>query len=206
MTTDTPNTDTPTTDPLTILVLYGSVRTARRGIGLARLLVRAVEARGHRALLADAAEIPLPLLDRMYKEFAPGEAPEPMERLAGMIRASDAVVVVSGEYNHGIPPALKNMLDHYLEEWFFKPAGIACYSAGRYGGVRAAMQLRMTLAELGMPTISSLLPVPQVQDAVSLEGEDRTPFLAKAMAKFLGDLEFWALAARARKREAGTPY
>ncbi|GGK26150.1 NADPH-dependent FMN reductase [Salinarimonas ramus] len=193
-------------DPLQILVLYGSVRTQRRGIGLARLLVRAIEARGHGARLADAAEIPLPLLDRMYKEYAPGEAPEPMERLAGMIRSADAVVVVSGEYNHGIPPALKNMLDHYLEEWFFKPAGIACYSAGRYGGVRAAMQLRMTLAELGMPTISTLLPVPQVQDAVTPEGEDRTPFLAKAMDKFLADLAFWAEAARARKSEAGTPY
>jgi len=193
-------------DPLTVLVVYGSVRSARKGIGLARLLVRRIEAAGHKALLADPREIELPLLDRMYKEYPTGEAPEPMERLAGMIRAADGVVVVSGEYNHGIPPALKNMLDHYLEEWFFKPAGIACYSAGRYGGVRAAMQLRMTLAELGMPTISTLLPVPQIGSAVTPEGEDQTPFLGAAMEKFLGDLGWWAEAARARKRAVGTPY
>lgn len=193
-------------DPLTLLVVYGSVRSARKGIGLARLLVKRIEAAGHVALLADAKEIELPLLDRMYKEYPKGEAPEPMERLAGMIRAADGVVVVSGEYNHGIPPALKNMLDHYLQEWFFKPAGIACYSAGRYGGVRAAMQLRMTLAELGMPTISTLLPVPQIGSSVTPDGEDQTPFLAAAMEKFLGDLTWWAEAARARKRAVGTPY
>lgn len=195
-----------TSDPLTILVVYGSVRSERQGIGLARFIERRIGEAGHRALLADPLEIPLPLLDRMYKQYPKGEAPAPMERMAGMIRQADGVCVVSGEYNHGIPPALKNLLDHYLEEWFFKPAGIACYSAGRYGGVRAAMQLRMTLAELGMPTISSLLPVPQVGSAVTPDGEDKSDFLGKASAKFLGELFWWAEAARAQKRAVGTPY
>ena len=48
--------------PLTGLVVFGPVRAWRAGLGLARPLVRAVEARGHRAPLADPAEIPLPLL------------------------------------------------------------------------------------------------------------------------------------------------
>lgn len=194
------------TAPLDLLVVFGSVRAERQGIGLARFLMKAIEARGHRATLADPLEIPLPLLDRMYKQYPKGEAPEPMERLAGMIRAADGVVIVSAEYNHGIPAALKNLLDHYLEEWYFKPAGIACYSAGRYGGVRAAMQLRMTLAELGMPTIPTLLPVPQVGSAVTAEGEDISAFLGKATEKFLADLTWWADAARAKKAQAGTPY
>ena len=98
--------------------------------------------------LVDAKECELPLLDRMYKEYPKGEAPEVLERLAALYRAADAFVVVSGEYNHGIPPALKNLLDHFLEEYFFRPSAIVCYSAGAFGGVRAAMQLRMTLAEL----------------------------------------------------------
>ena len=55
--------------------------------------------------------------------------------------------IVSGEYNHGIPPGLKNLLDHFLEEYFFRPSAIVCYSAGQFGGVRAAMQLR---AECGL--------------------------------------------------------
>ena len=96
----------------------------------------------------------------MYKEYAAGEAPEALERLAGRIKAADAFIIVSGEYNHSIPPALSNLLDHFLEEYFWRPSAIVCYSAGAFGGVRAAMQLRAMLCELGTPSIPSLLPVP----------------------------------------------
>jgi NAD(P)H-dependent FMN reductase len=191
---------------LRVLVVYGSVRSDRKGIGLARFLVRQIEERGCHADLADPKEIQLPLLDRMYKEYAGGTAPKPMERMAAMIRSADAVLIVSGEYNHGIPPALKNLLDHFLEEWFFRPAGIACYSAGRFGGVRAAMQLRMTLAELGMPSVSTLFPVPNISEAVSLEGEPKQERLPGAAKRFLDDLLWWAAAAKAQKQSAGTPY
>ena len=102
------------------------------------------------------------------KGTAPGAAASGSPTL---YRAVDGFVIVSGEYNHGIPPALKNLLDHFLEEYFFRPSAIVCYSAGSFGGVRAAMQLRMTLAELGMPSIPSLFPVPKVQDAFDDDGQ-----------------------------------
>src|SRR5216683_1400388 len=60
---------------------------------------------------------------------------------------------------------------HFPEEYFFRPSAIVCYSAGQFGGVRAAMHLRATLAELGMPSIASLLPVPRVQDAFTPSGD-----------------------------------
>jgi NAD(P)H-dependent FMN reductase len=128
-----------------------------------------------------------------------------MERLAGLIRPADAVCVVSAEYNHGVPPALKNMLDHFLEEWFHKPAGVCCYSTGRFGGVRAAMQLRMILPELGMPTISSLLPVPHVARAVPLDGEPES-WVIPAADRFLRELMWWAAAARDRRATEGSPF
>lgn len=103
------------------------------GIGPARLLARALEGRGHRALLADPLETRLPLLDRMCEEHPPGTGPEPMERPAGMIRQADAVAVVSAEHNHGIPPAPRNLLDHFPEEWFGLPRGICTCSPGRFG-------------------------------------------------------------------------
>ncbi len=194
------------TAPLAILVLFGSVRRDRQGIGLARLVVDRAQALGCEAELADPVEIELPLLDRMYKEHAPGTAPEPMARLAAMIARADAVCVVSAEYNHGIPPALKNLLDHFLEEWFHKPSGICCYSAGRFGGVRAAMQLRMTLPELGMPTISSLLPVPRVGRAVPVDGRPPEDWVAPAVDRFLRELAWWAEAARDRRAAVGAPF
>ena len=191
--------------PLQFAILYGSVREARQGIKAARFVEDQLRRRGHATYLVDAKECRLPLLDRMYKEYPKGEAPEVLERLAALYRAVDGFVVVSGEYNHGIPPALKNLLDHFLEEYFFRPSAIVCYSGGQFGGVRAAMQLRMTLAELGMASIPSLFPVPKVQDAFDDAGQARDPAHERRAGRFLDELEWHARALRAARAE-GTPY
>jgi len=191
--------------PLDLLVIYGSVRQDRQGIKAARFIRGECESRGHRATLIDPREYQLPLLDRMYKEYAPGQAPEPLQGLADRIKAADAFLVVSGEYNHSIPPALSNLLDHFLEEYFWRPSAIVCYSAGAFGGVRAAMQLRAMLAELGTPSIPSLLPVPRVQDAFDDDGHPRDEAWKKRAARFLGELEWYANALKAA-RASGVPY
>jgi NAD(P)H-dependent FMN reductase len=191
--------------PLQIAILYGSVREARQGIKAARFVDDQLCRRGHATFLIDAKECRLPLLDRMYKEYPKGEAPEVLEKLAAIFRAVDAFVVVSGEYNHGVPPALKNLLDHFLEEYFWRPSAIVCYSGGPFGGVRAAMQLRMTLAELGMASIPSLFPVPKVQDAFDEEGRPQDPAWERRVQRFLDELEWHARALQA-ERAKGTPY
>ncbi len=190
---------------LSIPVLYGSVRETRQGIKAARFIDAQLQRRGHRTTLVDAAELRLPLLDRMYKEYEKGKAPDVLERLARLYRAADAFVIVSGEYNHGIPPALKNMLDHFLEEYFFRPSAIVSYSAGAFGGVRAAMQLRMTLAELGMPSIPSLFPVPHVQDAFDVSGRANDPVFEQRVGRFIAELEWYAEALK-QARQRGVPY
>ncbi|CAO4166908.1 NADPH-dependent FMN reductase [Methylorubrum populi] len=192
--------------PLTIPVILGTVRSERQGIRAARFLVSRLEARGHVAPLVDPAELQLPLIDRMYKEYPKGEAPEPLERLASLFRGADAFVVVSAEYNHSIPPALSNTLDHFLEEYFWRPSAICCYSAGQYGGVRAAMQLRAMLAELGTPSISSLLPIPRIHKALKEAGEPAEDWLGRAAQKFLDELIWYAEALKAKRAEGGTPY
>ena len=190
---------------LRFAVLYGSVRTERQGIKAARFIMDQLGRRGHEATLIDPLEIRLPLLDRMYKEYPKGEAPAELERLAQLYRAADGFVIVSGEYNHGIPPALKNLLDHFLEEYFFRPSAIVCYSGGSFGGVRAAMQLRMTLAELGTVTIPSLFPIPKVQSAFDESGRALDPAYDQRVVRFLDELEWFARALR-EARAAGTPY
>jgi NAD(P)H-dependent FMN reductase len=190
---------------LDVLVFYGSVRAARQGIKAARFVVNQCRARGHSTFLVDPLDERLPLLDRMYKEYAPGLAPEGLERLASRIKASDTIIVVSGEYNHSIPPALSNVLDYFLEEYFWKPSGIVCYSGGAFGGVRAAMQLRSMLGELGMPSIPSILPVPKVHDAFEDDGTPRDPSIVSRAARFLGELEWYAGALK-EARKGGVPY
>jgi len=186
---------------LQIAILYGSVREACAGIRVVRFLEAALRRRGHTVQVVDAVEQRLPLLDRMYKEYPHGSAPPVLEALAELYRKVDAFAIVSGEYNHGIPPGLKNLLDHFLEEYFFRPSAIICYSAGQFGGVRAAMQLRMTLAELGMSSIPSILPVPRVQEAFSAAGEPTDPTFEKRCERFFAEFEWYARALRAGRAE-----
>lgn len=186
-------------------VLYGSVRSKRQGIKYARFLQAQLVARGHEVSFIDPLHYVLPLLDLMYKEYPEGTAPAPLPELAAIIRSADGFLIVSGEYNNGIPPALKNLLDHFLEEWFWRPSAIACYSAGPYGGVRAAMQLRMTLAELGMPSIPSLQPMPRVQDQFEDDGTPRDPAHVRRVSRFLAEFEWYASALK-QARQAGVPY
>jgi len=190
---------------LHFVILYGSVRETRQGIKAARFIVDQLGRRAHATTLVDPRERRLPLLDRMYKEYKKGEAPPVLEKLAETYRAADGFVLVSGEYNHGIPPALKNLLDHFLEEYFFRPSAIVCYSAGAFGGVRAPMQLRMTLGELGMPSIPSIFPIPHVQDAFDDCGRAKQPVFEQRVTRFLTELEWYAEALR-RARQLGTPY
>lgn len=191
--------------PFQITILYGSVREQRAGVRIVRYLDAALRRRGHITAIVDAAEKRLPLLDRMYKEYTAGTAPAVLEELAQLYRRCDAFAIVAGEYNHGIQPGLKNLLDHFLEEYFFRPSAIVCYSAGPFGGVRAAMQLRMTLAELGMPSIPSLLPVPRVTQAFTPEGEPTDPRFDQRAERFFREFEWYAEALR-RARAEGIPY
>ncbi len=192
-------------DRLKVAVLLGSVRRDRMGSRASQLVIRELERRGHEVHLVDPIELQLPLLDRMYKEHSKGEAPEQLERLADLYRSVDGFMIVSGEYNHGIPPALKNLLDHFLEEYFWRPSGIVCYSAGGFGGVRAAMQLRVTLAELGMSSIPSLLPIPRIEQSIDENGVALEPRVASSASRFLDEF-LWYANALAEARSAGTPY
>jgi len=190
---------------LKTIILYGSVRAERQGIRAARFFERQLADRGHEVELVDPVERELPMLDRMYKEYDDGQAPEPMEELAALYREADAFVVVSGEYNHGIPPALKNLIDHFMSEYFWRPAGIVTYSAGSFGGVRAGVQLRSVLAEVGMVTIPSQFPVPRITDAFEEDGSPKDEAWPRRVGKFLDELE-WYARALARAREDGVPY
>ena len=152
-----------------ILAFYGSYRSDRLGIRLADYIVAGLNQRGEAAELVDAKAVGLPMLDRMYKEYPRGEAPPAMEALADKIRAADAFVFVAGEYNWSIQPGLKNLTDHFLEEWFWRPAAIATYSGGRLAGARSNSAWHAILSEMGMVAISSTLTVGSIAQALSPE-------------------------------------
>ncbi|RKD56673.1 NADPH-dependent FMN reductase [Rhizobium sp. WW_1] len=192
-----------------ILVLYGSYRSDRVGIRLANYLVASLRQRGDNAELIDAKDVGLPMLDRMYKEYSKGSAPSEMERLAAKIRGADAFVFVTGEYNWGMQPGLKNMTDHYLEEWFWRPAAIASYSGGRLSGAHAATAWHGTLSEMGMIVISSTLAVANI--SATLDADNKPigsggDALARAFPRFADDLAWWTEAAKQQRARKAPPY
>jgi NAD(P)H-dependent FMN reductase len=192
-----------------LLVLYGSYRSDRMGIRLAQFVVEGLRSRGDDVELIDAKAVGLPMLDRMYKEHPKGQAPAALEQLAGKIRDADGFVFITGEYNWGIQPGLKNLTDHFLEEWFWRPAAIASYSAGRFAGARAATAWHGTLSEMGMVVISSTISAGPISQSLSADGKptgDGGKALERAFPRFADDLAWWVEAAKAQRARKKPPY
>ena len=192
-----------------ILVFYGSYRSDRKGVRLANFLVRRLRERGDLAELIDAKAVGLPMLDRMYKEYPAGTAPAALETLAEKIRTADAFVFVTGEYNWGVQPGLKNLTDHFLEEWFWRPAAIASYSFGRLAGARASYAWHNTLNEMGMVVISSTLTVGSILETLDEAGEPQGgggTALTHAFDRFADDLRWWTEAAKDQRARKAPPY
>ena len=93
----------------------------------------------------------------MYKEMNP-----PPEKLQKIIKDAERYIPITPEYNHSISSALKNTLDYFLEEYFFKPSAIISYSVDPFGGVVAGNHLRQILAEMEASVIPSQLPISKV--------------------------------------------
>jgi NAD(P)H-dependent FMN reductase len=192
-----------------ILVFYGSYRSDRQGIRLANYAVKALSTRGNTVELIDAKALDLPMLDRMYKEYAAGSAPAPLQALAEKILGADAFVFIVGEYNWGPQPGLKNLTDHFLEEWFWRPAGILSYSAGKVGGARSNVAWHGILSEMGMVVISSTITVGPIGAALNESaepiGEDGAR-LERAFPLFADDLAWWTEAAKQQRIRRKPPY
>lgn len=192
-----------------ILVFYGSYRSDRMGIRLADFIVAGLRSRGDDVELIDAKSVGLPMLDRMYKEYPKGAAPAELDRLAKQIRDADGFVFVTGEYNWGVQPGLKNLTDHFLEEWFWRPAAIASYSAGRFSGARAALAWHGTLSEMGMVVTSTTLAVGPIAQTLSESGEpvgEGGKALVRSFPRFADDLTWWLEAAKAQRKIKDPPY
>jgi NAD(P)H-dependent FMN reductase len=196
---------------MVVAVLQGSVRTERMGARAAKWVVAQLKKRGHEAIIVDAAALDLPLLDKMWKEIKGDTSADTatlrvkLAQIAELYARADGYVIVSGEYNHSVPPALTNLIDYFLEEYAFRPSAIVCYSAGAYGGVRAAMQLRALLPEVGLPTIPSLQPIPSIGSSLSAAGVALSQDLAEKSGKFFDEFD-WYMKAMKAEREKGVPY
>ncbi len=183
-----------------VAVLQGSTRSERMGDRAAKWVMAQLKARGHEAHLVDAATLELPLLDKMWKQLKISEAPEDQELkaklapLAELYERADGFAIVCAEYNHSVTSGLSNLIDYFLEEYFYRPSAIIGYSTTPFGGMRAAMQLRALLPEVGMGSIPTIQPIPAVDKALSAEGVALTQELVEGSAKFFDEFDWYMMA------------
>lgn len=134
--------------PLKVAVLVGSLRANSLNRKVAELLVRT----GPKVLGLEVVEIgDLPLYNEDLEENAPREWQEFRER----IKASDAILFVTPEYNRSVPAALKNAVDvgsrpYGANVWNGKPAGVITVSPGAIGGFGANHHLRQMFVFLNV--------------------------------------------------------
>jgi NAD(P)H-dependent FMN reductase len=183
--------------------VYGSVRDGRLGIRLVKYLDRKLQHRGHHVVTVDPQVFELPILERRLTDYEVGAAPSAVEQVGDIFWSADAFLFVTGEYNYSVPPALVNIIDHYLEAYHHKIAAVASYSYGPFGGVRALEQLRSLLAGCGLVTAPKTLPVPTVQDIFNEEGHTENARLDSWVDGFLADFEWYAGALAAARSSSG---
>ena len=118
-----------------IAIIVEYVGQNRQGIKVARWMEEKLKERGHIVYFIDPVELNLPLLDKMSKEII--NPPENLKQLRNQIVEADGYMPITPEYNHSTSAAMKNTLDYFLEEYYFKPSAIVSYSVGGFGGVNA---------------------------------------------------------------------
>lgn len=186
------------------LVFLGSIRTSsppappRLGERVARCLASAAQARFD-VETVDPLDYAFGPSFKPYFAYPRGRAPEAMEKLAARIAGADAYLMVSPEYNHAMGPALADLLNHFPSSLFsFKPSLIVTYSAGQWGGTRAAVQMRSFLSELGCLPVSAMVHVPRADHVLAADGSFEQADTAAEWQAYLGralaQLAWWAQA------------
>jgi NAD(P)H-dependent FMN reductase len=184
--------------PIKVALIYGSTRENRFCDTVVQWAVSEIERRTEFRLdVIDPVELHLP--DRHYREDT-AEVTALKERIG----EADAFVVITPEYNHSYPAALKFVIDSVHEQWQAKPVAFVSYG-GVSGGLRAVEHLRGVFAELHAVTVRDAVSFANVWSHFDEDGKLRNPNGArKTIDLVLRRLAWWAVALRNARKTA--PY
>lgn len=146
-----------------IPVVLGTAREGRVSETVARYVVQQIAASG----LCETQ-----LVD--VKDFLFGKTAvyaEQTEPWKALMAKADGLVIVSPEYNRGIPGELKIMIDSLVKEYDKKPVALVGVSSGSWGGSRMAEQVLPTLVALGMIPVGPAVLFPRAQELFTPTGE-----------------------------------
>jgi len=173
------------TRPLSIPVILGTTRKGRMSSHAAEFIWEEVRKR---------QDVITELIDIATLNLVVDDAGEAIKdpRFSEAMERADAVIIVTPEYNHGVPGLLKHVLDSCLKEYIHKAAGIVGVSAGPFGGARAIENLLPILRELGLVSIFWDVNFGNVQKAFDPSGRLVDENYIRRAAKFIGELIWMA--------------
>jgi chromate reductase, NAD(P)H dehydrogenase (quinone) len=154
--------------PLNVVVLVGSLRTRSHTRRIARALIDLAPP-SLACRIVEIGDLPL------YSEDLDANPPAAWTRFRAEIRAADAVLITTPEYNRSVPGGLKNAIDvgsrpDYPSLWDGLPAAVVSVSPYKLGGFGANHHIRQSLVFLNMPVMQQ--PEAYIGDAAAMfEGE-----------------------------------
>jgi len=189
-------------DRLYLPILYGTVREPRHSIGVARFALEVLRARpAVETRLFDPRD--LRLGDLVTREWEMETRPPVLEEFVREMGRADGFVIVTPEYNHSYPGALKNMIDHLYDEWNRKPFALVT-AGGVVGGARAAIALREVLVGVEAIAIPAQLSVPTVQETFDEDGpRTQREVWTRRLHRVFDELEWYARALRPARSPSG---
>lgn len=179
------------TDRITIALIYGSAREGRFADTIAGWLEPELAAAGGFDIVKiDPAELTITAAGLDEASAALVEA---------RISQADAFIVVTPEYNHGYPAALKAIIDGCYRPWHAKPVAFVSYG-GASGGLRAVEQLRQVFAELHAVAIRETVSLPHAWTQFDPAGNPLRPGqLNGQLVMLLRRLSWWAHALKSAR-------
>jgi NAD(P)H-dependent FMN reductase/GNAT superfamily N-acetyltransferase len=191
---------------LRLLVIVASTRPGRLGPAVANWFIDATAERakelGVAVDVADLAEIGLPLLDEPEHPAAGNYVHDHTRTWSRRVAAADAFLVVTPEYNFGMPATLKNALDYLYAEWAWKPVGFVSYG-NTSAGTRAVQMAKQVVTTLRMVPIGATVALRLREHIENAEVRD-DPARAALAVDVLGELSRVAIALRQLRDPAGS--
>ncbi|MFD9735780.1 NADPH-dependent FMN reductase [Umezawaea sp. NPDC059074] len=195
-----------------LLVITASTRPTRAADRVVPwVLSHLREHAGFDAELADLRDWPLPFFAEhsgTIGDLADPTYSEPLVRAWNKkVKDSDAFLVVTPEYNHSVPAALKNAIDTVWLSFGFrhKPVATVGYSAGIGGGIRSIEHLAQMFVETEAVPLRNATVIPFVNDAFDEHGQPVNPMTAASLTITLDDLAWWTSALAKARAEGELP-
>ena len=195
-----------------VLIIVGSTRPGRAAdLVLPWVTSRTRSHQGFDTEVADLRDWPLPIFAEHMGTIGDISDPtysEPVVQAWNKkVKQADAFIVVTPEYNHSIPAALKNAIDTVWLSFGFrnKPVAAVGYSGSIGGGIRAIEHLAHVFIEAEAVPLRNTVVIPFVREAFDENGEPVNPETEIRLQVLLDDLTWWSSALEKARAEGELP-